>query len=149
MVTSLSDVSLSSLNSWLQWVAIGCSALVLLSTLGLVFVRTETDRRDQQKRAEAQAKIAELEEKTRPLTTPEKLLRFADSIDPTLRVSLQSGESIFHLSLLSHDFGVLRAIAQEDTEVRIKIHTSTNTVVGPEGSIIQVTLMVDPKMFQK
>jgi hypothetical protein len=96
---------------------------------------------------DAKSKLAALEEKTRPLTTAEKLMKFGTAVDARFPALIEEGQRGFRMNLSEHDFGVLRQIAREDTDQRLKIQTSTNTRVGPEGAIVEVTLTIGDTVF--
>ena len=95
----------------------------------------------------AQKKISELEEKTRPPTTAEKLSNWAAKVSPRLLEAMKSGKRVFGLHLRADDYGALKKIAQEDSKGRIQIEVSSNTRMDSEGPLIEIKLKIDESLL--
>ena len=91
--------------------------------------------------ATAESKIRELEPK--PLA--ERIILFGLQIDSRFRKMVKTGTRSFKMRLDSYQYGQLEAFAKEDA--RVFVSHSTNTNVGPSGSIIEATLEIGDGVF--
>ena len=95
----------------------------------------------------AKTKIATLEEKTRTLTTAEKLYQLMERVDPKFRAAIASGQFTFEERFREFDYGTLKLISRDD--LRVKLVPSTNTRADNEGAIIEVMIHIEPEVFTK
>jgi len=91
--------------------------------------------------ADAEARIRDLEPK--PLA--ERLILFGLQIDNRFRDLVVSGTRSFNMRLNSYQYGQLEAFSKEDA--RVIVRHSTNTNVGPSGSIIETILEIGNGVF--
>ncbi len=120
-----------------------------ISTLQETAKATAQERvgRTQQELEATKAKVANLEARVRPPTTAERLMKLCSAVDSRFPSLINEGKRDFKMQLPAHDFGVLKEIAREDSEHRVQIETSTNTIIGPEGSMVQVRLVIGDSVF--
>jgi hypothetical protein len=107
----------------------------------------EKEKQSVQDAVAAREKIAKLEEKTRTRTTAELLFLIFDEVDPNFRLGINSGKFVHRVNLRESSYGKLKSIAADDS--RVKVSPSTNTRMDNEGSVIEVTVIVDPSVFQR
>jgi hypothetical protein len=93
-------------------------------------------------------KINELVEKTRERSSKEKITIFGQKTIPRFTSLIKEGTFEFRLNLSSSEFGELKRIADEEPNGKISVSTSTNTRIGPTGSVIETVLKIDPSLFE-
>src|SRR5271170_1050636 len=93
-----------------------------------------------------QQRVREDKPETQNLSAPERLLQWADRFGSAIRKDMESGKRKLFIPMRADDFAALKVIARDDPDQRIGISSSTNTSSDPEGPIVEVTLMIDPRL---
>jgi hypothetical protein len=101
----------------------------------------EETEKDKNRLIEAEARIKELE----PKLLAERIIHFMLPINKQFREMVESGTRSFLMRLNNYQYNQLEAFAKEDA--RVSVSHSTNTNVGPSGSIIEATLKIGNGVF--
>jgi len=141
---SLSDTALSFWNSFLQLLAIGGTAVGLLSAVGLFFVSSEMGKRADLKLEVAQQEIDDL--KLLPLKT--RVLDFLNSIDKRILSEAKAGQDTFRLSLNFGQAGDLMKLVKEDSGDEYLINIpNTNMKMNQPGMAGEFIIKIGSKLL--
>jgi hypothetical protein len=127
---SLSDSFLSNLNTWLQWISVLSIGLGLLAAIGLLFVSSETGRRQEQQLAEANKKIAHLQ----PKPLKDRVLIYLTGLDANIMEAAKQGRREFEMPMTFAQLSEMQRLCAEDRDgTYIREIKTTNTMIN-QGS---------------
>ncbi|MBN1974758.1 MAG: hypothetical protein JW787_14050 [Sedimentisphaerales bacterium] len=142
---SLSDTVLTNWNIFLQWLAIGGTAVGLLSVIGLFVVNSEIGRRADLKLKDAQQKI----EIPKPLPVQSRVRNFLNSINRQILIEAKAGKDVCRLSLNFGQAGDLLKLTQEDVDGDYIINIpNTNFIMNQPGMAGEFIIKIGSKLLE-
>ena len=136
---SISDSSLSLLNTGLQWFSVLSIGFGLIAAIGLVFVSAEIGRRQEQQIV-----------KLMPKPFKNRLRVMLEQIDPKIIPALEGGRTNFEGGITPTQFVDLQRLASEPGAkafIVIDQDVKTGLGMGPHGITYGVKFHIDPSIL--